>query len=98
MHIATTLQERMADGLISGALISQYALYSALLCSLNSSISKEQHEKYPCNPSSHNRKYRECTCEIHAPNWKTHKPVHFVIIDQKFLNVLVIIEVFEFLG
>jgi len=42
-----------------GTPISQYASYSALLCSLHSSISKEQHanEKYPCNPSSHNRKY-----------------------------------------
>ena len=48
MHIATALQERMADeGLIIGTLISQYALYSALLCSLHSSISKEQRESIP---------------------------------------------------
>jgi len=70
------------QGLIIGTLISQYALYSALLCSLHSSISKEQHEKYPCNPSSYNRKYGECACETHAPKinyWKTHKPVRFVL-------------------
>ena len=49
---------------------------------VHSSISKEQHKKYPCNPSSHNRKYGECACEMHTPKinyWKTHKPVCFLI-------------------
>jgi len=69
------------QGLIIGALISQYASYLALLCSLRSSISKEQHEKYPYNPSCHNRKYGERACETRAPKinyWKTHKPVRFI--------------------
>ena len=43
--------------------------------------SKEQHEKYLCNPSSHNRKYGEYARETHAPKinyWKAHKPVHCI--------------------
>jgi len=39
--------------LIMGKPISQYALYSAMFCPLYSNISKEQHEKHLCNPSSH---------------------------------------------
>jgi len=37
--------------------------------------SKEQYEKYLCNPSSHNRKYREYTCETHTPRLIIGKPV-----------------------
>ena len=33
--------------------INQYALYSVMFCLLYSNISKEQHEKHLCNPSSH---------------------------------------------
>ena len=43
--------------------------------------SKEQHEMYLCNPSSHSRKYGEYTCETCAPKidyWKAHKPVRFI--------------------
>ena len=36
-------------------LISQYASYSAMFCPLHGNISKEQHEKQLCNPSSHCR-------------------------------------------
>jgi len=43
----------MPQKLIIGKLISQYALYSAMFCPLCSKISKEQHEKHLCNPSSH---------------------------------------------
>ena len=41
------------QGLIIGTPISQYASYSAMFCPLHGNISKEQHEKHPCNPSSH---------------------------------------------
>jgi len=49
--------------LIIGKPISQYALYSAMFCPLYSNISKEQHEKHLCNPSSHYGKYGEYTLE-----------------------------------
>jgi len=63
MH--TVLKERMAgepQGLIIGTPISQYTSYSAMFCPLHSNISKEQHEKHLCNPSSHYRKYGEYAC------------------------------------
>jgi len=44
MH--TILNKRMAS-------ISQYASYSAMFCPLHNNISKGQHEKHLCNPSSH---------------------------------------------
>ena len=72
----------MPQKLIIGTLISQFALYSALFRSLHSSISKEQHEKYHYDPSSHNRKYGEYGREMRTPKinyWKTHKPVCFVL-------------------
>jgi len=47
----------MPQGLIIGTPISQYALYLAMFCLLHSNISKEQHEKHLCNPSSHYGKY-----------------------------------------
>ena len=50
-----------------GTPISQYALYSAMLCLLHSNISKEQHEEHLCNPSSHYGKYREYAYEMRAP-------------------------------
>jgi len=56
LRIATALKERMAgtpQGLTFGAPISQHASYSAMFCPLHSNISKEQHEKHLCNPSSH---------------------------------------------
>jgi len=68
--------------LIIGTPISQFALHSAFWHSLHSSISKEQHEKYLCNPSSHNRKYGEYVHETRAPKinyWKTHKIARFVL-------------------
>ena len=74
--------ETHGQRLIIGKPISQYASYSAMFCPLYSNISKEQHEKYPCNPSSHNRKYGECAYKMCAPKinyWKTHKPVRFVL-------------------
>ena len=73
---------RAPQELIIGTLISQFASYSALFRSLHSSISIEQHEKYLCNPFSHNRKYREYGREMHAPKincCKTHKPLHFIL-------------------
>jgi len=42
---------------------SQYASYSAMFCPLYNNISKEQHEKHLCNPSSQYRKYGEYTRE-----------------------------------
>ena len=47
--------------------ISQYTLYAAIFCLLHSSISKEQHKKHLCYPSSHNRKYGRFTRKAHAP-------------------------------
>jgi len=41
----------------TGKPISQYTSYSAMFCPLHSNISKEQHEKHLCNPSSHYGKY-----------------------------------------
>jgi len=72
----------MPQRLIIGTLISQYALHSALLCSLYSSISKEQHDKSPWNLFSHNRKYGEYVCKTHVPKisyQKTHNQVSFVL-------------------
>ena len=43
--------------LISGKPDSQYALYSLIFRLLHSVINREEHEKYPYNQSSHNRKY-----------------------------------------
>jgi len=75
MH--TTLEERIASApqeVIIGIPISQYASYSAMFCLLHSNISKEQHEKHLCNPSSHYRKYREFTHEMCAQYLDTWKP------------------------
>ena len=47
--------------LISGKPVSQYALYSLIFSPLRSIVNREQHEKYPYNQSSHNRKYTECS-------------------------------------
>jgi len=67
MH--TAVQERIhgwcvPEGLIITTPISQYASYSAMFCLLHSNISKEQHDKHLCNPSSHYGKHgeyvREC--------------------------------------
>ena len=55
--------------LIIGKPISQYALYSAMLCLLYSNISKEQHEKHLCNPSSHYGKYGEYIRETRPISW-----------------------------
>ena len=58
---------RSPQGLIIGTPISQYASYSAMFCPLHSNISKERHEKYLCNPSSHYKKHREYARETCAP-------------------------------
>jgi len=50
---------RALNYLISGKPNSQYVLYSLIFSPLRSVISREQHEKYPYNQSSHNRKYTE---------------------------------------
>jgi len=55
---------RAPQELIIGMPISQYTSYSAMFCPLHSNISEEQHEKYLCNPSSHNGKYGEYACEM----------------------------------
>ena len=75
IHPATTetedtenvLVKRMPQRLIIGKPISQYASYSAMVCPLYRNISKEQHEKHLCNPSSHYGKYGEYTREMCAP-------------------------------
>ena len=73
IHLANTenteimLMKCVPQGLIIGTPISQYALYSAMLCPLQSNISKEQHEKHLCNSSSHYGKYGEYPRETHAP-------------------------------
>ena len=41
--------------------ISQYTLYSLIFSPLRSVVNGKQHEKYPYNQSSHNRKYTECS-------------------------------------
>jgi len=51
------LLKRVPQRLIIGKPISQYASYSVMFCPLYSNISKEQHEKHLCNPSSHHGKY-----------------------------------------
>ena len=61
--------KRAPQRLIIGKPISQYASYSAMFCPLYSNISKEQHEKHLCNPSSHYGKY---ICETHAPYLDKH--------------------------
>ena len=62
------------QGLIIGATISQYTLYSAMFCLLHSNISEEQCEKHLCNPSSHYGKYGEYAHEKCAPYLDTLKP------------------------
>jgi len=62
------LMKHVPQGLIIGTPISQYALYSAMFCPLHSDISKKQHEKHLCNPSSHYGKDREYV------RHKTHAP------------------------
>jgi len=57
---------RAPQELIIGAPISQYTSYSAMFCPLHSNISKEQHEKHLCNPSSHYGEYEEYTHETCA--------------------------------
>jgi len=57
----------MPQGLIIGTPISQYASYSVMFCPFHSNISKEQHEKYLCNPSSHYGKYGDYAREMCAP-------------------------------
>jgi len=61
------LAKRVPQGLIIGTPISKYASYSAMFCLLHSNISKEQHEKHLCDPSSHYAKYGEYACETCAP-------------------------------
>ena len=64
---------RTPQGLFIGAPTSQYTSYSAMFCLLHSNISKEQHEKNLCNPSSHYEKYGEYARETRAPcldGWK----------------------------
>jgi len=61
------LVKHVPQRLIAGKPISQCALYSAMFCPLYSNISKEQHEMYPCNPSSHYGKYGEYIRETCAP-------------------------------
>ena len=62
------LVKRTPQRLIIGKPISQYASYSARFCPLCSNISKEQHEKHRCNPSSHYGKYGEYSCETRTRN------------------------------
>jgi len=57
------------QGLIIGTPISQYALYSVMFYLLP--VSKEQHEKHLCNPSSYYGKYGEYIHEMHAPYFNT---------------------------
>jgi len=66
------LMKCVPQRLIIGKPISQYASYSAMFCPLYSNISKEQHEKHHCNPSSHYRKYGEYTRET-APHISIHE-------------------------
>ena len=66
---------RTPQQLIIGTLISQFALYSALLRLL------QKYEKYLYNPSSHNWKYGEHArekCAKKTNYWKAHKPVCFI--------------------
>jgi len=62
------------QGLVIGIPISQYDSYSAMFCAFHSNISKEQHEKHLCNPSSHYGKYGEYTHEMYIPYLNTSKP------------------------
>ena len=62
------------QGLIIGTPISQYGSCSAVFCPLQSNISKGQHEKHFCNPSSNYRKYKEYIREMHAPYLDAWKP------------------------
>jgi len=66
-NMENVLVKHAPQRLIIGKPISQYTSYSAMFCPLCSNISKEQHEKYFCNPYSHYRKHGEYTCETHAP-------------------------------
>jgi len=59
-----------------------FLLSYALSVTQQYTVSKEQHEKHLCNPSSHYVKYREYARETHAPRinyWNTFKPVCFVL-------------------
>ena len=62
----------MPEGLIIGAPISQYAFYLAMFCLLQYTVSKKQHEKYLCNPSSHYGKYGEYTRETRPHVRESH--------------------------
>jgi len=68
--------------LIIGKPISQYASYSAMFCPLYSNISKEQHEKHLCNPSSHYGKYGEYTCETAHPARHSTKSASAIFMSR----------------
>ena len=81
---------RAPSYLISGKRNSQYALYSLIFSPLRSVINREQHEKYPYNQSSHNRKYTECSIvKAHASfiNFKVG-----VSLGHGFVSLLVVLD------
>jgi len=67
-NMENVLVKRAPQRLIIGKPISQYTSYSAIFCPLYSNISKEQHEKHLCNPSSHYGKYGEYILVKHMPH------------------------------
>ena len=73
-NIVRLLANRHCERLIIGKPISQYVSYSVMFCPLHSNITKEQHEKHLCNPSSHYRKYGEYTREAcpHISIYENH--------------------------
>ena len=60
-HFARKNGGQVPQGLIFGILIRQYASYSAMLCSLHNSISKEQHESI----SAISFKPKQRICSLH---------------------------------
>jgi len=80
----------MPSYLISGKPVSQYALYSLIFSTLHSVINTEQHEKYPYNQSSHDRKYTECSIiKAHASfiDFKVG-----VSLGHGFISLLVVLD------
>ena len=76
--------------LISGKPVSQYVLYSLIFSPLRSVINGEQHEKYPYNQSSHNRKYTKCSIVEERASFINFKVG--VSLGNGFVSLLVVLD------
>ena len=93
LKITRIISWRAPSYLISGKPTSQYALHSLIFSPLCSVINREQHEKYPYNQFSHNRKYTECSIVKARASFIDFKVG--VSLGHGFVSLLVRIITFE---